>query len=141
MSRGAPLVEVSQSVPLHGVHRLHRTTGDAAEEDRSRRIHGHDYLVEATALLPVDTATGFAIDQALLRRAVEAAIEPLIGIEMEAPLGGQATAEAITVFVWDRLADPRIGLPGLAAVAVSRPVHGDRTVFRGRFLPVEEPRP
>lgn len=41
------------------------------------RLHGHNYRVAVTVDGPVDPATGFVVDFAVLKRVVQAAIEPL----------------------------------------------------------------
>ena len=41
------------------------------------RLHGHNYRVAVTVEGPVDPATGFVIDFAVLKRVVQAVIEPL----------------------------------------------------------------
>lgn len=41
------------------------------------RLHGHNYRVAVTVDGPVDASTGFVVDFAVLKRVVQAAIEPL----------------------------------------------------------------
>lgn len=41
------------------------------------RLHGHNYRVAVTVDGPVDPATGFVVDFAVLKRVVQAVIEPL----------------------------------------------------------------
>ncbi len=41
------------------------------------RLHGHNYRVAVTATGPVDPATGFVVDFAVLKRVVRELIEPL----------------------------------------------------------------
>lgn len=123
-------VEVAVAVGLSGVHRLHRSVGDAREEAASREIHGHSYEVEAAVRAPIDPSTGMALDITILRRALEQAVAPLVGRLMDEVLDAPATSENIAVWIWDRLAD-HAELPGLHRITISRRSGGDAVTYRG----------
>lgn len=120
-------VELQQRVPFSGVHSLDRDVADR-EADASRRIHGHDYQATACVRGPIGE-NGMVMDQAHLRREIEDAVAPFVGIVLDDLPGlGPATTESMAVRLWDTLADR---LPGLLWVSIGREAHGDVATYRG----------
>lgn len=121
------IVEVSQKVSFSGVHSLDRDVPEG-QADASRRMHGHDY--QATACVRGPTAeNGMVMDQAHLRREIEDAVSPFVGVVLDDIPGlGAATTENMAIRLW-KILEPR--LPGLIWVAIGREAHGDLATYRG----------
>jgi 6-pyruvoyltetrahydropterin/6-carboxytetrahydropterin synthase len=109
-------------------HRLHREDWDEAT---NRRIfdkcnnpngHGHTYGLEVTVEGEIDPETGYVMDFALLKRAVdETVIHRLdrrhLNFDVDFLKGVNPTAENIAIGIWKQLA-PRVAPARLVRVAL-----------------------
>jgi len=80
------------------------------------RLHGHSFRVRVTVDGPVGDDTGWVMDFADLKAAVQPTIDALDHRLLNEVEGLEnPTSEVIARWIWDRVAP---GLPGLAAVEV-----------------------
>lgn len=123
-----PIVEVSQKVGFHSVHRLDRQV-EENQAAASRRTHGHDYQAEACVRGCPDRMTGMVVDQVILREDIRNVVAKWEGMVVES-IGvlGPPTTENMAVHLWMELIGRH---PDLSWVAVGREAHGDRSVYRG----------
>lgn len=87
-----------------------------AEGHKCRRIHGHSFRGEVAVRGPVGEHTGWVMDFADLKRAVDPFIERLDHYLLNEVEGLEnPTSERIAIWLWERLAP---ALPGLHRVTV-----------------------
>ncbi len=77
---------------------------------KCRRLHGHSYRLVVTVDLPVDPATGLAIDFSDLKATVRREALDLLDHRDVGEVVENPTAERIAAWAWSRLHGP---LPGL----------------------------
>lgn len=92
---------------FEAAHRL----PDAPPGHKCRRLHGHSYRLVVHLRGIIDPATGWVMDFAAMRSAVDPIIEQLDHHYLNEIDGlSQPTAEVITRWIWSRL---KPALPGL----------------------------
>lgn len=114
-------MKVRRAFEFEAAHRLPRHPGAC------RRMHGHSYRLVVTVDRPVDPASGMAIDfgdlkEIVRREAVSQLDHRDVGEILENP-----TAEAMAVWVWQRLVG---ALPGLCEVELFE-TRSCSVVYRG----------
>jgi len=78
---------------------------NAPENHKCRRMHGHSFRGEVAVRGEVDPATGWLIDFAELKRAVDPLVAQLDHYLLnEIPGLENPTSEMLAVWLWDRLA-------------------------------------
>lgn len=86
------------------------------EQHKCRRLHGHGYRVDVHVTGEPDARTGWVIDFAEIRRAVEPVLDELDHRCLnDIPELANSTSEQLCRYIWDRI---RAKLPGLSAVTV-----------------------
>lgn len=86
------------------------------EGHKCARLHGHSFRVRVTIEGPVGERTGWVMDFADLKAAVQPAIDALDHRYLNEIEGLEnPTSEVVAAWIWDRIAP---ALPGLAAVEV-----------------------
>lgn len=97
-------------------HRLHREDWDEAKNRRvfdkcnNEHGHGHTYGLEVTVEGEIDPETGYVMDFACLKRAVEEAVvrrldRRHLNFDVDFLAGVNPTAENIAVGIWKQLED------------------------------------
>lgn len=87
-----------------------------AEGHKCRRIHGHSFRGEVAVRGPVGEHTGWVMDFADLKKAVDPLIEKLDHYLLNDVEGLEnPTSERVAMWLWDRLAP---ALPGLHRVTI-----------------------
>jgi 6-pyruvoyltetrahydropterin/6-carboxytetrahydropterin synthase len=118
-------VELSREFRFEAAHWLPQVPA----EHKCRRLHGHGYHLEVVVAGEVDPATGWLMDFADIR----AAVEPLLKEQLdhrnlnEVPGLENPTSEVLCGWLWRKL-EPR--LPGLAAITVHETCTA-RCTYRG----------
>lgn len=85
---------------------------DAPPGHKCRRLHGHSYRLVVYVDGPIQVRTGWVMDFADLRRAVDPVIDRLDHHHLNEIEGlHQSTAESIVVWIWNQL---KPALPGLS---------------------------
>ncbi|MBI2923277.1 MAG: 6-carboxytetrahydropterin synthase QueD [Planctomycetes bacterium] len=98
------------------------------EGHKCRRMHGHSFRAEVRITGEVDPRTGWVIDFAEVKAAVEPVREALDHRTLnDVPGLENPTSEVLAKWIWDRV-KPR--LPGLACVVV-RETCTNRCEYRG----------
>lgn len=120
--------ELTQEFFFEAAHTLHRQVGEAAQEEASRRIHGHTYHAEISIAGQPSPATGMLVDLAFFRQTLRAVREQLDHRLLDEVPGLSApTLEGLCEFLVSGL---RPALPQLSKVVVARRASGDRcTVY------------
>jgi len=106
---------VTRRAHFNAAHRLHNPSQpDAWNEDtfgacNNPNFHGHNYELDVTVRGPIDPATGFVIDIAVLQALIEAlVVKPLDHKNLNLDVAWFAdhipTAEHIAMFCWQQLA-------------------------------------
>ena len=89
---------------------------NVAEGHKCRRIHGHSFRGEVAVRGPVGEKSGWVMDFADLKQAVEPLVERLDHYLLNDVEGLEnPTSERIAIWLWDRLAPT---LPGLHRVTI-----------------------
>ncbi len=118
-------VELTRPFRFEAAHRLPNTPPG----HKCHRLHGHSFRIEVTVAGEVDPKTGWLVDYAELK----AAVEPLIKVDLDhrtlndVPGLENPTSEVLCGWLWERLASR---LPGLAAVTVLETCT-ERCTYRG----------
>ena len=100
-------MKVFREFRFEAAHRL----PDAPEGHKCRRLHGHSYRLVVHVAGTIQPATGWVIDYADIRKAVDPLIQQLDHQYLNEIEGlGKPTAEVITQWLWRRL---KPTLPGL----------------------------
>ena len=113
-----PHVTVTRRLHFNAAHRVHNP--ELSDEENQRLFgkcnnpnwHGHNYMLDVSVAGPIDTRTGYVMDLAALKRAVqEAVIEKVdhrnFNLEVDFMRGVIPTAENIVVGCW-RVLEPRV---------------------------------
>ena len=109
---------------FEAAHRL----PNAPEGNKCRRLHGHSFVVEVAVEGEVDPHTGWVMDFANIKAAVQPLIDQLDHYYLNEIEGLEnPTSEAIAAWLWDRVLP---GLPLLSCVAV-RETCTARCEYRG----------
>lgn len=99
------------------------------EGHKCARLHGHSFRVRVTVEGAVGDDSGWVMDFADLKAAVQPTIDALDHRLLNDIEGLEnPTSEVLAVWIWDRVAP---GLPGLAAVEV-RETCASGCTYRGR---------
>ena len=118
-------VELSREFTFEAAHRLPRVPQD----HKCFRLHGHGYRIEVVVAGEVDPDTGWLLDFADIR----AAVEPVVCGELDhrtlndVPGLENPTSEVLCGWLWKRL---RPALKGLAAITVHETCTA-RCTYRG----------
>ena len=89
---------------------------NVAEGHKCRRVHGHSFRVAVRVEGPVGAESGWVMDFAELKAAVQPTVDALDHRYLNELDGLEnPTSEHIAVWIWDRIAPE---LPGLVAVEV-----------------------
>lgn len=100
-------MRVFKEFRFEAAHRL----PDAPAGHKCRRLHGHSYRLVVFVEGPINPETGWVVDFAEIRGAVDPVVDELDHQYLNEIEGlSKPTAEVITRWVWDRV-KPR--LPGL----------------------------
>jgi 6-pyruvoyltetrahydropterin/6-carboxytetrahydropterin synthase len=94
---------------------------------KCRNLHGHAYELEVTVDLPVEPASGMAIDFSELKKIVHAEVIDRLDHGYVNDLMENPTAEKMAVWIWGRLQPV---LPGLAEVELHE-TRDCSVVYRG----------
>ena len=105
-------VKLTRDFTFEAAHHLPR----APEGHKCRRLHGHSFRVEVTVAGAVDVATGWFVDYAVIRDAMEPirvqldhyCLNDIAGLE-------NPTSELLAGWIWEQL-KPR--LPSLARLVI-----------------------
>ena len=105
-------VRLTREFGFEAAHRLPR----APEGHKCRRLHGHSFRVEVSVEGEVDPTTGWFLDYAVIREAVEPirlqlahfCLTDIAGLE-------NPTSEHVARWIWERL---KAALPSLARITV-----------------------
>lgn len=102
---------------------------NAPEGHKCRRLHGHSFRVEVTVEGEVDPRSGWYLDYAVIRDAVEPLRKQLDHYYLnEIPGLENATSEHLAGWLWERL---KPALPSLAKVTVHETCEA-RCEYEGR---------
>lgn len=86
------------------------------QDHKCRRLHGHSYRIDVHVSGQVDPKTGWVMDFARIKEAVEPILDQLDHRLLDDVPGlANSTSELLAKFLWDRI---RPSLPSLSAVAV-----------------------
>lgn len=111
-----PTCAVTRRVHFNAAHRLHNP--DQSDEWNRRTFgpcnnpnyHGHNYDLDVTVTGPIDPATGYVLDIALLKRVVDERVLQQLdhrNLNLDVPwfAGRIPSAENIALYCWERLVD------------------------------------
>lgn len=105
-------MELSKEFGFESAHSL----PNVPEGHKCSRLHGHSFRVSVHVEGPVGEETGWVMDFADLKAAVQPTIDALDHRLLNDLDGlGNPTSENVARWIWARIAD---GLPGLTAVTV-----------------------
>jgi 6-pyruvoyltetrahydropterin/6-carboxytetrahydropterin synthase len=113
-----PEVIVTRRMHFNAAHRVHNPALSDEENQRlfgkcnSPNWHGHNYILDVSVTGPIDDRTGYVMDLAALKRAVQEAVidkadHRNFNLEVDFMRGVIPTAENIVVGCWHVLA-PRV---------------------------------
>jgi len=106
------VVELVKDFRFEAAHYL----PNVPEGHKCRRMHGHSFRGEVAVRGPVDTRTGWLIDFADLKRAIDPVVGRLDHYLLNEVEGLQnPTSEQIAVWIWERIAP---ALPQLYRVTI-----------------------
>ena len=106
------------------------------EGHKCARLHGHSFRVRVTVAGPVGETSGWVMDFADLKAAVQPTIDALDHRLLNDIDGLEnPTSEVLAAWIWDRIAE---GLPGLVAVEVRETCTSGCT-YRGPDAPGAQP--
>ena len=107
-----PVVELVKDFRFEAAHYL----PSAPEGHKCRRMHGHSFHGEVAVRGPIDPRTGWLIDFADLKRAVDPVVSRLDHYLLNEIEGLEnPTSEKIAVWIWDRVAP---SLPNLSRITI-----------------------
>ncbi|MEM7356482.1 MAG: 6-carboxytetrahydropterin synthase QueD [Acidobacteriota bacterium] len=117
-------MEIFRSFTFEAAHFLPKTP----EGHKCRRMHGHSFYVEVHVTGEVDAETGWVMDFADLKRAIEP-IEQALDHRLLNDIEGleNPTSESIARWIWVRI-EP--AMPGLSKVVV-RETCNTGCIYRG----------
>lgn len=117
-------MELAKDFGFESAHSL----PNVAEGHKCARVHGHSFRVVIHVEGPVGEESGWVMDFADLKAAVQPTIDALDHRNLNDIEGLEnPTSEHIAIWIWRRIVD---GLPGLAAVEV-RETCTNACVYRG----------
>ena len=133
-------VRVVSASHFSAAHRLHREDWD---EETNRRVfekcnnphgHGHTYGLEVTVEGEIDPETGYVMDFAKLKRAVEEHVlsrldRHHLNFDVDFLAGRNPTAENIVIGIWGQL-EGRVAPARLVRVALNE-TEKNRVVYEG----------
>jgi len=133
-------VRVVSASHFSAAHRLHREDWD---EETNRRVfekcnnphgHGHTYGLEVTVEGEIDPETGYVMDFAKLKRAVEEHVlarldRRHLNFDVDFLAGRNPTAENIVIGIWGQL-EGRVAPARLVRVALNE-TEKNRVVYEG----------
>ena len=133
-------VRVVSASHFSAAHRLHREDWD---EETNRRVfekcnnphgHGHTYGLEVTVEGEIDPETGYVMDFAKLKRAVEEYVlarldRRHLNFDVDFLAGRNPTAENIVIGIWGQL-EGRVAPARLVRVALNE-TEKNRVVYEG----------
>jgi 6-pyruvoyltetrahydropterin/6-carboxytetrahydropterin synthase len=100
------MFEISKQFRFESAHTLRRKSGNEADQDASRRIHGHSYRAEVVVRGDADPNTGMVVDFGVLEHTVEQA---RLGLDHhflnDLPDLGPATMENLCTWIWRKVSD------------------------------------
>ncbi len=123
-----PVMTMTRRAAFSAAHRYHNPTWDAARNDAAfgdcTRIHGHNYVLEASVSGPVDPRTGMLMSIAALKEILGEEVGGVFDhrqLEVEVPelRGKIPTSENVARALWGRLA-PRVAGAGEGRYRLSR---------------------
>ena len=111
-------VTITRRVKFSAAHRYYKDEWDEAKNlatfGDNVKLHGHNYVLEATAAGVVDQETGMAADITVLDRELAAIGQDLGNREITESVDGLAgkvpTTENLALFAWNRLNDRGDGI-------------------------------
>jgi 6-pyruvoyltetrahydropterin/6-carboxytetrahydropterin synthase len=122
------MFEISKQFRFESAHALHRKSGNEADRDASRRIHGHSYRAEVVVRGDADPNTGMVVDFGVLEHTVEQA---RLGLDHrflnDLPDLGPTTMENLCAWIWRKVS----GCVGLTRVTVYRDSTGEMCSYFG----------
>jgi 6-pyruvoyltetrahydropterin/6-carboxytetrahydropterin synthase len=105
-------IELVKDFRFEGAHYL----PNVPEGHKCRRMHGHSFRGEVAVRGPVDPKTGWVMDFADLKRAVEPLVKQLDHYLLNEIAGLEnPTSEMLAIWFWDRLAP---ALPQLYRITI-----------------------
>ena len=125
-SAASEVVELSKDFRFEAAHYL----PNVAKEHKCRRMHGHSFRGEIVVRGSIDERTGWLIDFAELKRAVDPLVARLDHYLLNEVEGLEnPTSERIAIWFWERLED---ALPQLYCVVVEETCTTRCRYFGGR---------